>query len=88
MYWLPIRQFSKAAQSDGTPRHVAQRHVARAEALGARFVARVRYELDARRLPADLRAFCRSRRLTPQRIGSTTYRSSTWALVPQVRPQG
>ena len=59
-----------------------RRHVATAEAMGAVAVYRVRYELEAARCPAWLRAEARASGCELVRLGSTTYRSSTWGLVP------
>jgi len=62
-----------------------RRYQEAATRLGAVDVVRARYELDAARLPAPLRARLAREGLQAVRIGSTTYRSSTWALVPARR---
>jgi DNA polymerase III delta subunit len=59
-----------------------RRYAQAAERLGAVEVIRTCYELDAARLPASVRKRLSREGLRAQRIGSTTYRSSTWALIP------
>ena len=54
----------------------------RATDLGAVGIVDTRYELDAHRLPRWIRDEIISRGCRAERIGSTTYRSSTWVLVP------
>ena len=61
---------------------LTEQRKARALALGATHIVDTRYELDAPRLPAALRREMAARGLRAVRIGSTTYCSSTWALVP------
>jgi hypothetical protein len=62
---------------------LTERRRAAAAALGATHIAECRYELIPARLPADLRRAIADMRARAVLIGSTTYRSSCWAIVPE-----
>lgn len=63
------------------PKHTRDRQAV-ARRLGAVEILDTRYELDASRLPADVRRALVASNCHAARIGSTTYRSSTWAIIP------
>jgi hypothetical protein len=67
-------------------KHLTEKRRSVAKLFKATYIVDTRYELQAGRLPLRIRMVMYSEGLKAIRIGSTTYRSSTWALIPSYTP--